>query len=214
MHLVPPLALLIGCWTLLVNATPLADVSATDWTYQDAYNYAINQGGVDDPIASLIVSHVNSTAVTWSTVYQGDIKLDDGAELVIEPSPRGRAVLQKRGTTGGPWTYAQGFPWVANCDSPVYWNWQPLGCQVCYAYWSGGYISRMYSVKANADGLPLMGYRDSQNCYGTNPWYHDFIGAPGPNGCLASPDGRGWLSFQFSPEQVEIAGTPCPPAGW
>jgi hypothetical protein len=175
---------------------------------------AISQGGVDDPIASLIGSHVNSTAVTWTTVYQGDIKLDNGAELVIEPSPGGRAFLQKRATTGGPWTYAQGFPWVSNCVSPVYFNWQPLGCQVCYAYWSGGNILRLYSVKANSDGLPFMGYRDFSDCYRTNPWYPSFIAIPGPNGCLASPDGRGWMSFLFSPEQRERAGTPCPPAGW
>src|SRR5579859_3700984 len=119
MQLVPLLTLLMGCSTL-VKANPLPDVNETDWTYQDAYNYAISQGGADDAIASLIVSHVNSTAVTWTTVYQGDIKLDNGAELIIEPTPGGRAFLQKRATTGGPWTYAQGFPWVANCVSPVY----------------------------------------------------------------------------------------------
>jgi hypothetical protein len=214
MQLLSLLTLLVGWLALFVKANPVPDVTATNWTYQDAYNYAISHGGVEDAVASLIFSHVNSRGVAWTTVYQGDIKLHNGAELVIEPSPRGRAFLQKRATTGGPWTYAQGFPWVADCVSPVYFNWQPLGCQLCYTYWDGGNIMRMYSVKANSDGLPFMGYRDDQSCHGTNPWFHDFIATPGPNGCLASPDGRGWRSFQFSPEQVEIAGTPCPPNGW
>src|SRR4051812_5384559 len=77
-----------------------------------AYNYTISQGGSHDPVAALIASHVNSTGVTHTTAYQNDIP-KNGAELIIEPSPSGRAFLQKRSSTGGLWASAQGFPWVS-----------------------------------------------------------------------------------------------------
>ena len=62
---------------------------------------------------------------------------------------------------------------------------------MCYTYWSGGILCEctvQYSVKANADGLPFMGYWDNQGCGLRDPDL--FANFRDPHGCVGSPDGR------------------------
>src|ERR1700736_4971102 len=75
--------------------------SLIDWTYGDAYLYAIENGGNDDPVARLIANHVNSTGRQWTEKYQDDIKdPSSGSIMTLSNSARGRAMQNYYGGSG------------------------------------------------------------------------------------------------------------------
>jgi hypothetical protein len=109
------LAFLISILSSLITSAPVTEVASepefeptleTDWTYNHVYQYAINRGGPDDPVALLISTHINTTTRAWSDFYAHDIS-HSGGVLTVRDSPGYR--LAKRKIWQGSVT---AYPWV------------------------------------------------------------------------------------------------------
>jgi hypothetical protein len=188
----------IGTPTRSPNSTSLLDPTAStyNWTYGDVHTYALGKGPDGAAVASLIEEHVKSAGLGWETVYRDDIMLDNGGVLTLAHSERGRS-LAKRQNPPGSNTWLQAFPWVSNCHDWVSFTWAPLRFG-CYSYWSGGQNLRMYSARGyvgpSNEGFAMRFFRDVNYC-DRGTWYQHMWGDELP-GCLASTDGRGWMSFE------------------
>src|SRR5271170_6007253 len=129
----------------VIGAT--AEPSAIDWTYGSAYTHIVERHGIDNPIASLIFRHMNSSTRTWDEVYQNDIRTADGGVLTLG----GAHELKKREPLpqNGPWITA--FPYSSNCEGNVSFTWQPLTTADCHTYLTDGENIRMFSALASLD---------------------------------------------------------------
>lgn len=190
-----PLSIVAGKPTSNAFDSQFSDPSIWNhnWTYRDAYTYCLGKGEGGTAVAALIAEHIESSDLQWDTIYQDDIKLANGGLLTLWHSERGRELAKRQLNPGGN-TWLQAFPWVSNCNDWVSFTWAPLGYG-CYSYWDNGQNLRMYSARGyiGDNGWAMRLFRDVNYCDRGTYYQHNF----GDTflGCVASSDGRGWMSF-------------------
>jgi hypothetical protein len=193
------------------SSKPMSDSS--DWTYQDAYRYALQKGGKDDPVALLIASHVNVTGRDWTESYKDDIKGPGNSTFTLSHSLRGRAIhdgtstmpagIEKRDDYDG--TSLTVYPWVSNCDDAASFTYSPIPKLVCVSDSTEyGHRVRMYSFIARGGfwdlfdvGIALQ--RDGDTCPDdvSDFTWQSLL----PSGhCGDTSDGRGfmmWTAYDY-----------------
>ena len=165
---------------------------STDWSYQSIHDYAVKMGGTDDPIASLVKGHINSTGKGWQDPYQGDIVINDGGVLAVGNAFHPSVSRRQSGTT--PYDGVTGFPWVSDCSSSVYFTWSDVGKGQCLSYRSGGTLYSMYSAYIwLPTGWYFETFENNDVCSGkaTQTFYT-------AEGCINYSDGQGWQSMKSS----------------
>ena len=188
----------------------IVSLVTADWTYRDTYNYAVEKGGPDDPVAISLQEHVNtSPTLQWTDHYDGGVTWN-GSVLTVVDTAHGRTVLdriEKIRRKKHNWrvqsephgkrdiiedSYATGYPYVETCRDSVFFTWFDLDTGACYAYWNKEQLMRMYSLEVY--GLPGMTFfRDTEWCGEGGK-----LTKPLPTWpvCLTSIETRGVLSFR------------------
>jgi hypothetical protein len=188
-------AVLAALLPSFILTAPVADF--TDWTYNHVYQYAVKRGGSDDPVASLIARHVETTKRGWDDVYQHNIKINSGATLTIAKSPAGRLFRRANFPNGA----IEAFPYASACDGDVSFTWSPVDTDGCYTYDDNGENIRMYSaqvsgVYANGDGPELIMFQDSQSCGIFHTFDNRWTWASSQ--CFSNANnGRGFMSWEL-----------------
>lgn len=168
-----------------------------DWTYYDIYHYAVKRGGIGDPVADLIATHVGATKKGWDEVYQYDIKLSNGGILTV-PNSASSGLLQSIPFPDG---HVQAFPWVGDCNGDVSFTWTPVTTDGCYTYVDNGVRIRMYSARVSGlwsrgDGPEFFMFLDSESC----GIFHQFDNrwTTAPTQCFGNANsGRGFMAWEI-----------------
>jgi hypothetical protein len=183
---------------------------AADWTYRDTYNYAVERGSPDDPVAISLREYINaSPTLQWTDPYDGGVTFN-GSVLTVADTAHGRAVLNRIENIkhkNRNWrlqneplgkrdiiedSYATGYPYVDTCSDSVFYTWFDLDTGACYAYWNQQQLMRIYSLEVY--GFSKMWFfRDTELC-GENGKLTQ--GLPAWPVCLTSMETRGVLSFR------------------
>ncbi len=171
---------LVGCSQDLPLTEERAPSAATtpgeDWSYRDVYNYALERGGAEDPIAALVAEHVEqSDAIAWDDMYQGDINLD-GAVLTVDETAHGRAV---RASKPGDWGTITAYPYASHlgaCRDHIFFTWKNTNA-VCHTFVTCGTAGcrrlRMSDIQSNTSFRGISMWQNKIDCTGTNEYWTD-----------------------------------------